>query len=132
MALRLACAMGLFKIDAMHFPGSRRKLNRGCLFAVFLLLSLMTRADDWPQWLGPLRDGVWRETGIVETLPTNGFKYRWRVPLGGGYSGPAVANGRVFVMDRQLAAGGKRPSNAFSRGEIAGNERVLCLNESDG
>ena len=97
-----------------------------------LVSALSLRADDWPQWLGPQRDGVWRETGIVEKLPTNGLKFRWRTPVGGGYSGPAVAQGRVYLMDRQLATGAKNPPNAFARGEIPGRERVLCLNEADG
>jgi outer membrane protein assembly factor BamB len=95
-------------------------------------LATSLRAADWPQWLGPQRDGVWRETGIVETLPTNGFTYRWRTPIGGGYSGPAVANGRVYLMDRQLATGTTNPANAFARGTIPGAERILCLNEADG
>lgn len=90
------------------------------------------RADDWPQWLGPHRDGVWRETGILDKFPPEGPTVRWRVPIGGGYSGPAVANGRVYVMDRKLAQGSSNPSNPFARGEIPGVERVLCLNESDG
>jgi outer membrane protein assembly factor BamB len=90
------------------------------------------RADDWPQWLGPERDGVWRETGILEKFPGDGLKVRWRVPIGGGYSGPAVANGRVYVMDRKLAEGSSNPGNAFSRGEIPGSERVLCLNQANG
>ncbi len=94
--------------------------------------TLPLHAEDWPQWLGAQRDGVWRETGIVETLPTNGFTYRWRTPIGGGYSGPAVANGRVYLMDRQLATGTTNPANAFARGTIPGAERVLCLNEADG
>ena len=85
-----------------------------------LALAVSLRADDWPQWLGPQRDGVWRETGIVENLPTNGLKFRWRTPIGGGYSGPAVAKGRVYLMDRQLATGAKNPPNAFTRGEIPG------------
>lgn len=89
-------------------------------------------AEDWPQWRGPKRDGVWRETGIIETLPTNGLHYRWRTRIGGGYSGPAVANGRVYVMDRQLAQGAKAPANAFARGEIPGQERVLCLDATTG
>src|SRR5690349_14676302 len=101
-------------------------------FGFLSLSSWMLHAADWPQWLGPRRDGVWRETGIVEKLPTNGLKFHWRTPIGGGYSGPAVANGRVYVMDRQLATGAKNPANAFARGEIPGNERVLCLNEADG
>src|SRR5438445_12788620 len=91
--------------------------------AVLLLALPLTHADDWPQWLGPQRDGVWRETGILQTLPTNGLKVRWRAPIGGGYSGPAVANGRVYVMDRQLTRGASNPANAFARGESPGAER---------
>jgi len=89
-------------------------------------------ADDWPQWLGPGRDAVWRETGILERFPTNGLKFRWRVRIGGGYGGPAVAQGRVYVMDRQLTKGAGNPADAFARGEIPGTERVLCLKEADG
>src|SRR5687768_8596389 len=97
-----------------------------------LLVPPVLHADDWPQWLGPQRDGEWREKGILEKFPADGVKVRWRVPIGGGYSGPAVANGRVYVLDRQLAPGTSQPSNAFSRGEIAGTERVLCLEETTG
>ena len=97
-----------------------------------LLLLSTVRAADWPQWLGPQRDGVWRETGIVKTFSTNGPPIRWRVPIGAGYAGPAVADGRVFVLDRQLDAGARNPANAFARGLIPGNERVLCLNETNG
>ena len=59
-------------------------------------------ADDWPQWRGPSRDGVWRETGIVATIPESGLKVRWRAKVSNGYSGPAVAAGRVFVTDHQF------------------------------
>jgi outer membrane protein assembly factor BamB len=52
----------------------------------------------------------------------------WRTPIGGGYAGPAVANGRVYVTDRirDAGAGGgpKKPA--------AGKERVLCLDEATG
>ena len=89
-------------------------------------------ADDWPQWLGPQRDAVWRETGIVEKFAAEGLKYRWRVPIGAGYAGPAVAKGRVYVLDRQLASGASNPTNPFTPGVIPGSERVLCLNEADG
>jgi outer membrane protein assembly factor BamB len=102
------------------------------LLGTLPILTFPLHADDWPQWLGAQRDGVWRESGIVEKLPTNGLKYRWRTPIGGGYSGPAVMETRVYVMDRQLAKDAKPPSNAFSRSEIPGSERVLCLNASDG
>ncbi len=74
-------------------------------------------ADDWPQWRGIGRDGVWRETGIVERFGTEKLDYRWRTPIGPGYAGPAVAGGRVFVTDR------RKEKNT---------ERVLCLDEATG
>lgn len=89
-------------------------------------------ADDWPQWLGPQRDGVWRETGLLEKFPPGGPRVRWRTPIAEGYSGPAVARGRVFITDRVLAEGAKNPKSAFSRGRVDGKERVLCLDEATG
>src|SRR5258708_23299513 len=89
-------------------------------------------ADDWPQWLGPQRDGVWRETGIVGKFPTGGPKILWRIPIGAGYSSPAISNGKVYVTDRQVSDPTKTPSNPFDRASIPGNERVLCLNETTG
>jgi len=88
--------------------------------------------DDWPQWLGPQRDGVWRETGIVDRLPASGPPLQWKVPIGSGYSGPAVAHGRVFVTDKVLDPGAKDPENPFPRSRIPSEERVLCLNAADG
>src|SRR5712671_1147331 len=85
------------------------------------------RADDWPQWLGPRRDGVWRETGILEKFPPAGPKVLWRTPIGGGYAGPAVSGGRVFVNDRVLAEGVKTPENLFARDTVKGTERILSL-----
>ncbi len=67
------------------------------IFTVALFIT-SAPADDWPQWRGPGRDGVWRETGIVETLAK--LKVRWRVPVSSGYSGPTVAGGRVYLTDR--------------------------------
>lgn len=105
------------------------------IFAACVIATLTTQtthADDWPQWLGPQRDAVWREDGLLEKFPQNGPKVRWRVPIGAGYSGPAVSSGRVFVMDRQVGENASKPDNAFARGRIPGKERVLCLNEADG
>lgn len=96
------------------------------------LCALPLLADDWPQWLGPQRDGVWRETGIVEQFPAAGPPVRWRTAIGSGYAGPAVAQGKVYVTDRLLAEGANNPANPFQRGTIPGRERVLCLDETDG
>src|SRR5580700_4682183 len=86
------------------------------------------QADDWPQWLGPARDSVWRETGIVRSFPSNGPPVVWRTPIGSGYSGPAVAQGRVYVLDHQFAKATDKPANPFDRASIPGTERILCLN----
>jgi len=96
-------------------------------------LAWSSTADDWPQWLGPQRDGVWREGGILASFPDGGPKLRWRTKIGGGYAGPTVADGKVFVHDRLVrAAKDLAEKQNFQRGIISGSERVLCLNEQDG
>jgi outer membrane protein assembly factor BamB len=102
------------------------------LGGLLLLCPTSVPADDWPQWLGPNRDSVWRESGIVEKFAANGPPVLWRANVGGGYAGPAVAGGRVYITDRQLAQGASNPADPFARGVIRGSERVLCLNEADG
>src|SRR5437870_5527365 len=95
-------------------------------------LATSARADDWPQWLGPKRDGVWREDGVLDRFPAGGAKVLWRTPIGSGYAGPAVAGGRVYLTDRVLKSGSRNPSDGFARGNLAGSERVLCLDEATG
>lgn len=89
------------------------------------------RAEDWPQWLGPKRDSVWRETGIVDVFPENKLPVKWRVPIAGGYSGPAVAGGKVFVTDF-VKASGEAFNNPGQRAELKGQERVLCFDAATG
>ena len=82
---------------------SRRIIGLPAGFFVGLVAGLIAgrvAADDWPQWRGPQRDGVWRETGIVESFETDSLKPQWRARIGAGYSGPTVADGRVYVTDR--------------------------------
>src|SRR5688500_3739733 len=78
-----------------------QRLRRDAAFAAMALdLAAAAAADGWPQWRGPNRDGVWRETGLMEKLPTPQLPLRWRVPVANGYSGPTVASGRVYLTDR--------------------------------
>jgi outer membrane protein assembly factor BamB len=98
-----------------------------------LLLSLITTslfADDWPQWMGPNRDNVWRENGLLESFPEDGPRVVWRAPVAGGYAGPAVSNGRVYVTDYVTKENAKIDN--FERKPISGTERVLCLDEATG
>lgn len=62
-------------------------------------LSPTALAADWPQWRGPNRDGISKETGLLKDWPADGPKLLWQVKdLGNGYSSPSVAEGRVYVM----------------------------------
>jgi outer membrane protein assembly factor BamB len=89
-------------------------------WATLLLMCWIAGAEDWPEWRGRGREGVWREQGILERFPPAGLRVRWRAPLGGGYAGPAVAGGRVFVTDfRKVDA-------------TRGVERAVALDERTG
>lgn len=73
------------------------------LSATMLLASLTylaSYAADWPQWRGPNRDGVWNETGIISQFDSPSMKREWSSPVGSGYSGPTVSDGRVYVTSR--------------------------------
>jgi len=89
-------------------------------------------ADDWPQWMGPQRDGVWREAGVIEKLPTNGPAVVWRTNVNRGYSGPAVVGDRLFMLDRLQSKPPERKPGERTLPVITGNERVLCLDARTG
>ncbi|MEX2287953.1 MAG: PQQ-binding-like beta-propeller repeat protein [Planctomycetaceae bacterium] len=88
-------------------------------------------ADDWPQWLGPKRDSVWREDGIVSEFPADGLKVKWRAPVELGYSGPAVVDGRVYVHDYAQHTG-EVSNSPGGRDALEGRERILCLSAESG
>lgn len=83
------------------------------------LASSGSLAEDWPQWRGPSRDGTWQETDIIDKLPEGQLPYVWSTQIGPGYSGPTVAQGRVYVMDRQ-------PKDREA------TERIHCLDSQSG
>ncbi len=99
--------------------------------SVGLFIVSAVRADDWPQWMGPQRDNVWREKGIFETFPKGGPKILWRAKVANGYSGPAVADGLVFltdfIPDRSVA-----DKENWDREKFAGKERVQCFDARTG
>ena len=78
------------------------------------------RAEDWPEVAGKGRLGVWSENGILEKFPSDGLKVLWRTPTRGGYAGPAVADGRVFLTDYVET---QKPR---------GTERAIALDEKTG
>lgn len=111
----------------------RRQMTIFSLLLSFVSFALFA-ADDWPRWMGPKMDGVWRETDLVESFPDGGPPVVWRQEVGGGYAGPSVADGRVYLMDRVKDSGkGVEVENDLRKhGLIPGGERVLCLDATDG
>src|SRR5438270_13051108 len=90
-----------------------------------LIAGLSVHAEDWPQWRGPTRAGVWDETGILERFPPDGLKIRWRIPVGPGYSSPVESQGRVYVIDCKLGPKEKRSAKECVRCLDAVSGRVL-------
>ncbi len=71
---------------------------------------------DWPQWRGPNRDGISKDTGLLQEWPKDGPKVRWkRTDIGTGYSSPSVVGGKVYIQTTK----GK-------------DEFALCLDEKTG
>ena len=86
-------------------------------------LSTTLDADDWPEWRGAGRQAVWAEDGIVDRFPSGGLNVTWRTPIQGGFAGPVVADGRVFVTDFAFLPETK---------VMDGTERILALDEGTG
>lgn len=78
----------------------RDRISKLLTITIFLILSTNVLAADWPQWRGENRDGVWNETGLIEKFNTSQLPVVWRAKVSNGYSGPTVADGRVYVTDR--------------------------------
>src|ERR1051326_5027353 len=60
------------------------------------------RAEDWPQWRGPMRTGhVAPGVRVPAGLPTEP-KVVWRLKVGEGWASPVVSDGKVFHFDNQV------------------------------
>jgi outer membrane protein assembly factor BamB len=65
----------------------------------FLLAGILC-AEDWPQFLGPRRDGTYQGKRLPQ-WPADGPKQIWKINVGAGFAGPAVANGKLYLFHRQ-------------------------------
>jgi outer membrane protein assembly factor BamB len=69
------------------------------IVAGMILLCFGAVAADWPQWRGPRRDGVSRETGLLSEWPKDGPKLLWQITdIGDGYATPAVAGAHIYML----------------------------------
>jgi outer membrane protein assembly factor BamB len=65
-----------------------------------LASTLQSPANDWPQFLGPNRDGVYHGRPLADSWPSSGPRVVWQKNMGQGFSGPVVTEGRVLVFHR--------------------------------
>jgi outer membrane protein assembly factor BamB len=70
------------------------------LIAIVLALGVEAAAYDWPQFLGPERNGVYRGPALAEKWGANGPRVVWRKSVGQGFSGPVVASDRLILFHR--------------------------------
>jgi outer membrane protein assembly factor BamB len=88
------------------------------LFVFFLTLGFTAalHADDWPQWRGPDRDGISKETGLLQEWPEDGPPLAWRCNgVGGGFSTVSVTGGKIFTQ-----------------GDLEDGSYAIALSEIDG
>jgi outer membrane protein assembly factor BamB len=95
-------------------------MKRVAMYLAVLIVGGMAlaaaQAADWPQWQGPDRNAISKETGLLKEWPKDGPPLAWKIKgLGGGYSAPAVVGGKVYGIS--------------IRGE---NEVLWALSEADG
>jgi outer membrane protein assembly factor BamB len=75
------------------------RLLSTALLVQFAVLGARAASGDWPQWRGPDRTDVSKETGLLKSWPEGGPKRVWLFEKGGlGYSGPAIAGGKLYTM----------------------------------
>jgi len=77
---------------------SKTAIEKSLRMTAMLLIAALVSAADWPQWLGPDRNGSSPETGLLTDWPKEGPKLLWKAPGGDGYSSIAVAGGRAFTL----------------------------------
>ena len=82
---------------------------------IVAILALHVRAEDWPQFLGPHRNGFIAETNLAPSWPKEGPPVVWQRRVGEGFSGPVVSGSRLILFHR-----------------IDGKETVECLDAKTG
>jgi outer membrane protein assembly factor BamB len=78
---------------------SIRLLAGSAIILLCLGLQATAQSSDWPQWRGPNRDGISKETGLLKQWPSQGPPLVWKAAgAGRGYSSMAISNGKLFTM----------------------------------
>src|SRR5262245_42154214 len=90
-------------------------MNQRLALGLLATSALLVTAADWPQFLGPARDGTSPETGLVRSWTDKGLPLVWQREVGEGFSGPVVAGDRLILFHR-----------------VGDEDVVECLGAADG
>jgi outer membrane protein assembly factor BamB len=88
------------QIDPPRFCSVRGLLRRLLVFLFWCVLPSLAIAQDWPQFLGPNRNGSTTVTNLAARWPKEGPPVRWQRAVGAGFAGPVVAAGRLILFHR--------------------------------
>ncbi|MDB6150955.1 MAG: alcohol dehydrogenase [Chthoniobacter sp.] len=97
------------------FPLPVRSRTLISILTVLASLTVFSRADDWPQWRGPNRDGVSQEQGWIDQFPNSGPPIAWKATVGLGFSSVVVGKGK-----------------AYTAGHANGSDTVFCFDALSG
>ena len=75
------------------------------LIAIIVMITAGSTLADWPQYLGPDRNSISPEKGILRSWPDNGPEVLWNVSVGRGFGGPVIKDGKVYLLDRDDKVG---------------------------
>lgn len=79
-----------------------RRLALAAAVSALVACANNTAADNWPQWRGINRDGISKETGLLQEWPKDGPKMLWSVSnIGSGYSTPAIVGENLYLLSNE-------------------------------
>ena len=91
-----------------------------------------SHAEDWPRWRGPRGDGSWNAPPLPAKWPSTGLRTVWKQPIGGGYAGISVVDGRLYTMDCEEPMTPKPAGRSADDPQPDGIERVVCIDAATG
>ena len=96
----------------------KTELSKALLLIVIFVMSIASLvAQDWPQYLGPNRNSITDQEGLLRFWPDEGPEVLWTVNVGIGYGGPVIKDGKVYLLDRDDEVGDKLRCFDLANGE---------------
>ena len=81
------------------------RIRTQVLALLFTIIAGNVLAQDWPQYMGPNRNSITEQQGLLKTWPEGGPEVKWTVEVGVGFGGPAIKDGKVYLLDRDDKTG---------------------------